>query len=282
MKEWQQKLIPQHTLSRMLGRLANAKCGRLTHFFIRKFTAHYNVNLSEAKITNVSQFASFNDFFTRELKEGARTIVKNDRHLISPVDGCISEMGPINEGRLLQAKGAFFSLLTLCAGDKNLASHFDNGSFLTAYLSPKDYHRFHMPYTGRLLEMIYVPGDLFSVNRGSVRNVPELFARNERVICVFETAIGKMAVIAVGAMIVGSIAMTWHGVVAPDGRSIQHWVYDEKEIQLQQGDEMGRFLLGSTIIVLCEKDQVNWIDTLKAESHLLLGQVIGEVKTTCA
>lgn len=278
MKEWQQKLFPQHTLSKLLGRLANAKLGVLTTFFIKQFVKSYRVNLSEAQVTDPAGFESFNAFFTRALKPGARSMKLDHNCLLSPVDGAISEIGAIEQDRLLQAKGAYFSLTNLCGGDKTLASCFENGAFLTAYLSPKDYHRFHMPISGRLLEMVYVPGSLFSVNRSSVKNVPGLFARNERVICVFETEIGKVAMIAVGAMVVGSVEMRFHGVVAPqENRVIKRWSYDDKTIQFAQGDELGCFRLGSTIIVLCEKDRVNWASHLKSDAALLLGDVIGDL-----
>ena len=279
MKEWQQNLFPQHGLSRLMGWLASAKFGRLTHFFIKRFVNYYGVNLSEAKISNVSQYESFNDFFTRELKEGARYIAKDESKMICPVDGAISELGKIAHDRLLQAKGHYFTVKALCAGDENLGKAFENGSFMTAYLSPKDYHRFHMPVSGRLLEMIYVPGKLFSVNQSSVAHVPELFARNERVICIFETAIGKVAVIAVGAMIVGSIDMFFHGVVAPqnDDSTITRWAYDDKNMTFEQGDELGCFRLGSTVILLTEADKMTWDERLKPNSPLRLGQVIGSV-----
>jgi phosphatidylserine decarboxylase len=278
MKEWQQKLIPQRMLSTALGKFANATLGPLTQFAIKRFVKAYNVNLSEALIDDVKQFESFNAFFTRELKPSARTIVQDDHSFVSPVDGTVSAFGHIEEGQLLQAKGATYSLLALCGGDVAVAKHFDNGSFLTAYLSPRDYHRFHMPIAGTLLEMIYVPGDLFAVNQSSVENVNGLFARNERVICIFETAFGKMAVIAVGAMIVGSIAMQWHGVVAPKrGRSICHWRYEDDTIALAQGEEMGYFQLGSTIIVLMEKDTITWNAELNTKDALVLGEWLGRV-----
>ena len=269
-----QNLIPQHLLSRLAGKLANAKLGALTQWAIKKFIAHYNVNMGEAKISDITQFQTFNDFFTRELKSGARTIPPEKNIFISPVDGCVSEAGYIEKDQLLQAKGAYFTLLDLCGGDAQLNQTFQDGAFLTAYLAPKDYHRFHMPITGKLLQMIYVPGKLFSVNQSSVQNIPGLFAKNERVICIFETEIGKVAVIAVGAMIVGSVSMHWHGIVAP-GKKMQTWDYSDREILLQRGDEIGHFRLGSTIIVLTEKNRVQWNADIKAEKSLRLGEVIG-------
>ncbi|MCX7121488.1 MAG: archaetidylserine decarboxylase [Gammaproteobacteria bacterium] len=276
MKSCLQNLIPQHFLSRLLGKLANARLGCITQWAIKQFIAHYKVNMLEAKITDTLEFKTFNDFFTRELKAGARTIATDDNVMISPVDGCISELGAIEKDKLLQAKGAYFNLLDLCAGDQTLNTTFENGSFLTIYLSPKDYHRFHMPISGKLLQMIYVPGKLYSVNPASVQNVPGLFALNERVICIFETDIGKVALIAVGAMIVGSMSMQWHGIVAPSkNRVVTQWDYSNKEIMLNKGDEVGHFRLGSTVILLCEQNAVEWDALLQAEKTLQLGEVIG-------
>lgn len=272
-KYWQQIIFPKHILSRVLGKLANAKLGCLTRFGIKKFIAHYRVNLQDAKITDYKQFETFNDFFTRELKTGARFVSQEKNSVVSPVDGCVSECGDILEDKLLQAKNAYFNLQDLCGGDLATSEHFINGKFLTAYLSPKDYHRFHMPMTGKLKKMIYIPGKLFSVNHSSVQNVPGLFARNERVICLFETEIGHVALIAVGAMIVGSIAMNWHGVVAP-GKQKTVWQYESENIILQRGDEVGHFRLGSTVIILCEKNSVQWMDLVQANSVLRLGEVI--------
>lgn len=275
MKPWKQNLIPQHLLSHLMGKLANAKLGSLTHFGIQKFIAHYRVNMDEAKISDYRQFQSFNDFFTRELKSNARVMPSDPQAFISPVDGCVSECGKIEKDQLLQAKGAYFNLLDLLGGDKASAQYFEDGRFLTAYLSPKDYHRFHMPIAGELKKMIYVPGKLFSVNQSSVKNVPGLFARNERVICIFDTEIGKVALIAVGAMIVGSIAMKWHGIVAPQKKhAIQMWEYHDQKIQLNRGDEVGHFQLGSTVILLCEKNRIKWNELIKSEEMLKLGQCI--------
>lgn len=277
MKSWQQNLIPQHLLSRFMGTLANAKLGCLTHFGIKKFIAHYHVNMGEAKISDYRQFPSFNDFFTRALKSDARVMPSDPKVFISPVDGCVSECGKIQKDQLLQAKGAYFNLLDLLGGDKASAQHFEDGQFLTAYLSPKDYHRFHMPIAGELKKMIYVPGKLFSVNQSSVKNVPGLFARNERVICIFDTEIGKVALISVGAMIVGSMSMQWHGVVAPQAkRIVQTWDYCDQKIILNRGDEVGHFRLGSTVILLCQKNKMQWNTDLQSEKSLQLFDDIGQ------
>lgn len=277
MQSWKQNLIPQHFLSRLLGKLANAKLKWLTHWAIRKFIQHYDVNMNEAKISDYRQFQTFNDFFTRELKSDARIMTSDSDALISPVDGCISECGKIEKDRLLQAKGAYFNLVDLLGGDAELAAHFEDGQFLTAYLSPKDYHRFHMPITGQLKKMIYIPGKLFSVNLCSVKNISGLFSRNERVICIFDTDIGKVALIAVGAMIVGSIAMKWHGIVAPQKKRImQTWEYHNQKMIFNRGEGVGCFRLGSTVIVLCEKNRINWIDILQAGCMLRLSEVIAK------
>ncbi|MCX7124580.1 MAG: archaetidylserine decarboxylase [Gammaproteobacteria bacterium] len=274
MKTCLQSLIPQHALSRFLGKLANAKMGFITRFGIKQFIKHYKVNMAESKIEDYREFKTFNDFFTRELKSGARVISAENNVMISPVDGCVSELGYIEKDKLLQAKGAYFNLLDLCGGDAQLNKTFTDGAFLTIYLAPKDYHRYHMPISGKLLQMIYVPGDLFSVNQSSVKNVPGLFARNERVICIFETEIGKVALIAVGAMIVGSMSMNWHGIVSSKNRDVMRWDYADRNIQLQRGEEVGHFRLGSTVILLCEQNAVEWNSLLQAEKTLQLGEAI--------
>lgn len=274
MNAFSQSLIPQHLLSRMAGYLANARLGGLTTLAIKKFINHYQVNMSEAKIDDYRLFTSFNDFFTRELKENARMIDAGQDSLISPADGCVSECGYLDKASLLQAKGAYFNVNDLC-GSQEVGSIFEDGAFLTAYLSPKDYHRFHMPITGRLTQMIYVPGKLFSVNQASVNNVSNLFARNERVICIFDTEIGKVALIAVGAMIVGSIGMNWCGIVAPGKEGMKSWDYRDYPVALSKGQEVGHFRLGSTVIILTEKDAISWDQSMQPEKKLLMGQKIG-------
>ena len=276
MKPWLQNLIPQHGLSHFMGKLANAKLGPVTRWAIRQFIAHYRVNMDEAKISDYKQFHTFNDFFTRELKVGARTLPLEKNVVMSPVDGYVSECGAILQDQLFQAKGAYFNLRDLCGGDETVASHFVNGSFLTAYLSPRDYHRFHLPVAGKLTQMIYVPGKLFSVNPSSVKNVSGLFAKNERVICIFETELGKMAFIAVGAMIVGSIATQWHGIVAPQQkRIIKKWDYRGQPIGFERGAPIGHFLLGSTVILLFEQNKVSWdAAVVTAGKSLQLGDVL--------
>ena len=276
MKLWLQNLIPKHALSRFLGKCADTPLGPLTRWSIRQFIAHYHVNMDETKISDYQQFRTFNDFFTRELKPGVRTISPEKNVLVSPVDGVISECGNIQQDQLFQAKGMYFNLEDLCGGDKNIALNFTNGSFLTAYLSPRDYHRFHLPLAGTLIEMIYVPGKLFSVNPESVKNVPGLFSKNERIICIFETAVGKMAFIAVGALIVGSIATAWQGIVAPqEKRVIKKWNYRDQPMTFPRGAEIGHFRLGSTVILLFEQNKLSWDSTVVAAGKSLqLGDVL--------
>ncbi|MEC8429432.1 MAG: archaetidylserine decarboxylase, partial [Pseudomonadota bacterium] len=221
---------------------------------------------------------TFNDFFTRALKPGARPICNEDKAIVFPADGAISQLGDIRHGRVFQAKGQDYSLLELVGGDPELAKPFEDGSFATVYLSPKDYHRVHMPFEGTLTHMIHVPGDLFSVNDVTAANVPRLFARNERVVCLFDTEAGPMAVILVGAMIVASIETVWAGQVAPVKREIKTTRYNQSEnIHLKKGDELGRFKLGSTAIVLFGPEASSWQDSLDAGSATRMGDKMGEV-----
>ncbi|WP_374590167.1 archaetidylserine decarboxylase [Aquabacterium sp.] len=241
--------MPKQALTAFAGRVASVRGGALTTLMISRFVERYGVNMSEAANANPASYATFNEFFTRPLKAGARPLASAD--LICPVDGAISQIGAINKDQILQAKGHCYSTTALVGGDAQLAAQFDNGSFATIYLSPKDYHRIHMPCAGKLVRMIHVPGALFSVNPATARGVPGLFARNERVVCVFETQYGPFVLVLVGATIVGSMATTWHGVVSPPrSKSVREWHYDGQNIRLKKGAEMGRFLLGSTVVML--------------------------------
>jgi len=244
-----QYLLPKQALTSFAGWVAGKERGAVTTWIIRRFVAKYGVDMDEALDSDIASYPSFNYFCTRALKPGARPIARAD--LVSPVDGAISQFGAIEGDQIFQAKGHSYSTTALVGGDKTLAAQFAQGSFSTLYLSPKDYHRIHMPCDGRLLRMIHVPGDLFSVNPTTARGVPGLFARNERVVCVFETARGPFVLVLVGATIVGSMATVWHGVVNPPrSGEVREWHYADKQITLQQGDEMGRFLLGSTVVML--------------------------------
>lgn len=269
-----QKLIPQHALSRFMGRLGNCTNTCYKNWMIKKFIKAYGVDLSEALNEDPTSYASFNAFFTRALKPGARDFAKPAGSFLSPADGTISEFGAIQNGQLLQAKGDYYSLERLVA-DKELAAGFQNGSFITVYLSPKDYHRVHMPMDGVLQSMTYVPGSLFSVNNEAVAGVPGLFARNERAVCYFETQYGPMAVILVGAMIVASIHTVWAGQVAPNrSGSVTITHYTEGK-SLARGAEMGHFQMGSTAIVLFAQDAIKFSNTLKVGDNIRLGDVIG-------
>ncbi len=245
-----QYLLPKGALTAYAGWYAGRRWGAITRRTIRRFIHRYQVNMAEAADPDPKHYASFNDFFTRALKPGARPLA--DADLISPVDGAISQFGRIESDQVLQAKGHRYSTTTLLGGDRALAEPFDHGHFATLYLSPKDYHRIHMPCDGQLTRMIHVPGDLFSVNPTTARGVPGLFARNERVVCLFDSSNGPLALVLVGATIVGSMATVWHGVVnSPRGRRVREWRYEgDDAIQLQRGQEMGRFLLGSTVVML--------------------------------
>ncbi|MDE2593530.1 MAG: phosphatidylserine decarboxylase [Burkholderiales bacterium] len=247
-----QYVLPKQALTALAGKLANIRGGGATTAFIKWFAGKYGVNLAEAANPDIASYPSFNEFFTRPLKAGARPLANTT--LVCPVDGAISQLGPIQKDQIFQAKGHSYSTTALVGGDASLAAHFQDGKFATIYLSPKDYHRIHMPCDGRLTRMIYVPGDLFSVNPATARGVPGLFARNERVVCVFDTAQGPFVLTLVGATIVGSMATTWHGVVNPPRtREVREWRYEDQNIVLKKGDEMGRFLLGSTVVMLFPK-----------------------------
>lgn len=244
-----QYVLPKQALTSFAGWVAGKERGSVTTWIIRRFVAKYGVDMGEALESDIARYASFNDFFTRALKPGARPIASSA--LISPVDGAISQFGPIKGDQIFQAKGHSYGTKALVGGDATLAARFDHGSFATIYLSPKDYHRIHMPCDGVLERMIYVPGDLFSVNPTTARGVPGLFARNERVVCVFATAKGPFVLVLVGATIVGSMATVWHGVINPPrGGTVREWRYDDRTIALKKGEEMGRFLLGSTVVML--------------------------------
>lgn len=244
-----QYLFPKQALTSFAGWVAGKERGRVTTWIIRRFVRKYDVNMGEALESDIAHYKSFNDFFTRALKPGARPLAA--ANLVSPVDGAISQFGRIEGEQIFQAKGHHYSCTALLAGDAALAAQFKDGSFATLYLSPRDYHRIHMPCAGRLLRMTYVPGDLFSVNPTTARGVPGLFARNERVVCLFESAHGPFVLVLVGATIVGSMQTVWHGLVNPPRTGkVREWRYDDQQIVLEQGQEMGRFLLGSTVVML--------------------------------
>ena len=269
-----QYLIPKQALTAFAGKVAGARGGRWTTALIRWFVQRYQVNMAEAANPDIASYATFNDFFTRALKNGARPLAPAD--FICPVDGAISQFGRIERDQIFQAKGHHYSTTALVGGDAALAAQFQDGHFATLYLSPKDYHRIHMPCDGRLTRMIYVPGDLFSVNPTTARGVPGLFARNERVVCVFESAHGPFVLTLVGATIVGSMATVWHGVVNPP-RPGKIWekTYSGDAVNLRQGEEMGRFLLGSTIVMLFRRGTITFNDDWAPERPVRLGELMG-------
>lgn len=273
-----QYLLPQHLLSRIVGKFAESRRLRLP--LIRAFIRRYRVDLSEAKIQDIEEFENFNDFFTRELQESARPISDVPGAVVSPADGAVSQIGDITDGRLLQAKGKYFSCESLLANDAEMAELFDGGRFATIYLSPRDYHRVHMPFAGVLQETLYVPGKLFSVNQATTASVPELFARNERLVCLFETELGPMAVVLVGAMIVAGIDTVWSGQVCPatEGRRVHRVDYrgQTPAVELSKGVEMGRFRLGSTAIVLFGHGVMEFDASLEASSPVTMGQLLGQ------
>lgn len=273
-----QYVLPKQALTSFAGWVAGKERGSVTTWIIRRFVAKYGVDMGEALESDIARYASFNDFFTRALKPGARPIASSA--LISPVDGAISQFGPIKGDQIFQAKGHSYGTKALVGGDAALAARFDHGSFATIYLSPKDYHRIHMPCDGVLERMIYVPGDLFSVNPTTARGVPGLFARNERVVCVFATAKGPFVLVLVGATIVGSMATVWHGVVnAKRSNATTEWNYADQDIVLRKGEEMGRFLLGSTIVMLFGQDSIVFNDQWAPERQVRLGEPMGHRPT---
>jgi phosphatidylserine decarboxylase len=273
-----QYLLPKRALTVGAGKLAGWRGGVFTRALIAAFVRRYRVDLGEAVAPDVGHYATFNDFFTRALQAGARPLAPDG--LLCPVDGAVSQFGRIEEGRIFQAKEHRYCVFALLGGDDELAARFERGSFATLYLSPRDYHRIHMPARGRLVKMIHVPGSLFSVNPMTARNIPGLFARNERVVCVFEREDGPFALVLVGATIVGSVATAWHGVVSPPRRGeIRTWDYDGQSIELDRGEEMGRFLLGSTVILLFPCPGVSFAADWAPARAVRMGEAMGGFNT---
>lgn len=276
-----QYLLPHHLLSRAIGCIAECRAEWLKNPLIKWFVKQYQVDMSEAQVEDPTAYENFNAFFTRALKDGARPLDETPGTVLCPADGAVSQLGPIEHGRLFQAKGHSFSAVELLGGDTERAAPFMGGEFATIYLSPKDYHRVHMPLAGTLKEMVYVPGRLFSVNQTTAENVPELFARNERLVCIFDTERGPMAVVLVGAMIVAAIETVWAGQVAPPARALKTTRYDAAArgpIELAKGAELGRFKLGSTAIVLFGPNQVKWAEHMVAGSATRMGERLGDAR----
>ncbi|MFC0322612.1 archaetidylserine decarboxylase [Gallibacterium melopsittaci] len=272
-------VLPQFWVTRAAGWLAEKQWGAVTHAIIRLFIKKYRINMQEALYSDAKDYVSFNQFFIRPLRDGVRPINQDPNALCLPADGRVSQLGMIEEDRLIQAKGHYFSLTDLLAGDTELSTTFKNGQFITTYLSPKDYHRVHMPCAGTLRKMIYVPGELYSVNPFLAEHIPHLFSRNERVICLFETEFGPMVQILVGATITASISTVWAGVINPPRPSeIQNWHYPAKgesgEIQLEKGQEMGAFRLGSTVINIFAENQVEFAAYLHQDTAVRVGELL--------
>ena len=270
-----QYLMPKLAMTRLAGLVASAEWGSVTTWVIKRFVKRYNVNMNEAANADPAHYKSFNEFFTRPLKDGVRPLSRSE--WVCPVDGAISQCGAIERDQIFQAKGHHYSTRALVGGDAALAAQFQNGQFATLYLSPRDYHRIHMPMAGKLLRMIHVPGDLFSVNPTTARGVPGLFARNERVVCEFETERGPMVLVLVGATIVGSMATVWHGQVNPPRPgTVREWRYESQDVRLQKGEEMGRFLLGSTVVMLFPENSLRFPDDWLSTRPLQMGEAMSK------
>jgi len=269
-----QYILPHHLLSKLMFYVTRMPMGKAMPWLLQRFVNLYKVDLESAEHTDLNEYATFNAFFTRALKADARPIA--DADVVSPVDGTISQMGNIDHETLIQAKNHQFNLIDLLGGFQPVAKLFQNGSYCTIYLSPKDYHRIHLPVMARPMDMIYVPGRLFSVNQRTARSVPNLFARNERVICICKTSLGPMALILVGAIFVGSVDMVWEeGIMPNNNRKPQRWQLPDTTPQYNKGAEIGRFNMGSTVIVLFGKKHVEWLSELSAGDSLLMGQGLG-------
>ena len=269
-----QHLLPRQALTRLAGRVASRQDGGRTAALISWFVRRYGVDMSEAAEPDIRSYENFNAFFTRALKPGARPLAQAD--WVCPVDGAISQFGAIEGDQIFQAKGHRYSTTALVGGDAALAAAFDSGHFATLYLSPRDYHRIHMPCAGVLQRMLHVPGDLYSVNPVTARGVPGLFARNERVVCVFETQGQPWVLVLVGATIVGSMATTWHGVIDRSHQGVRQWDYRDQQIVLTQGQEMGRFLLGSTVVMLFPPGPMAFNPAWQAAGKIRMGEVMAQ------
>ncbi len=274
---WPQYILPQHGLSKLMYRLARSRFKPWKNLMINSAVRLYRVDMREAGKEKVADYVSFNDFFTRHLKPGARTWHLDEANIISPVDGAISQIGRLAGGALIQAKGRRYRLHQLLAADDKMSERFKDGCYVTLYLSPRDYHRIHMPVSGRLIKSVYVPGRLFAVNNASVRGVDNLFAANERFISLFETGSGLLAQIMVGAIFVGSLQTVWLGQITPaEKRELTVREYKDQTITLKQGQEFGHFNMGSTVILIFEKDKIEWLRELRNNDAVKVGQILGK------
>jgi phosphatidylserine decarboxylase len=271
-----QNIVPQHFLSFLMGKAANSQCKLLKNFMISHFIKRYQVDMSIAQFENVADYPSFNAFFTRSLKSHVRPIAAGDNTVTSPVDGCISQIGKIQDQTLIQAKKAYYSVDTLLGGFRDIAEKFTEGNFATLYLAPKDYHRVHIPLNAKLTETIYIPGRLFSVNATATELIPQLFTRNERLVCLFDTAAGPMAVILIGAMLVGRIQTIW-GLVEKSHEIVRRKYNEQDVVDLLKGAELGRFNMGSSVILLFPKNKIQWAANLDGACKVMMGEAIGSL-----
>ena len=272
-----QHILPHHFLSSIMYSITRSKATHVKNIIIRTIIKLYNVDMKDAVVSDPSDYPSFNHFFTRQLKPEARPICEGNNTIASPVDGKVSQLGKIDQNRIFQAKGHSYTVEKLL-GDNEMAKIFSGGEFATLYLSPRDYHRIHAPLNGKLKKMIHVPGKLFSVNGVTAENVPELFARNERVVTLFDTDAGPMAAVLVGAIFVSSMETVWAGTITPPGgKEVRKWDYSDMGFGLNKGDELGRFNMGSTVVLLFPKDTMKWSKDLKADSTVVMGREIGQL-----
>ncbi len=275
-----QYVMPKQAISRIFGKLASKNMGDFTTWIIKKFIQKNNIDMSIFQNQDISSYKTFNDFFARPIKHEARPIAPEENAVASPVDGTVSQFGRITLGRIIQAKGMDYSMNNLLGGISEISDNFKDGEFITIYLSPRDYHRIHMPYKGKLLKTVFIPGTLYSVNPVVVSHVDELFTKNERLACIFDTDQGKMAVVFVGATIVGSMATTWSGIEAPSPkrtRDVTVKSYEDQNITFEKGDEIGKFLFGSTVICCFEKDRIRFDENLTSEDPTQMGQLIARM-----
>ncbi len=281
-KAWPQRLLPHHLLSRGMHALTRSRNPLIRRPLINFFLRQFQIDLSQAEIQDPTRFNTFNEFFTRALRESARPLCQEDDALLSPVDATVSQFGTLDDGAILQAKGKAFDLIALLGGDESRAAPFRDGHFVTLYLSPRDYHRIHMPLSGTLREMVYVPGRLFSVSPATTRALPDLFARNERVTLIFDTEIGPLAMVLVGALFVGSIETVWAGeVTPPPGKRVRAWRYEgpAQPEPFTAGDEVGRFNMGSTVILLTPPETLSWDSCVSCEQKFVMGQRIATIQS---
>lgn len=272
-----QRLLPKHGLSRLIARVAESEQPWLKDLLIKRAISAFNINIDEAASSSLQDYKNFNGFFTRALKAGARTIDSDENAVTSPADGAVSQAGTIHQQRIIQAKGSDYSVSRLL-GNSAQAKSYSHGSFATIYLSPRDYHRVHMPADGKLVQTRYIPGDLFSVNDQTAQVLPNLFARNERLVCEFESAAGNFVVVFVGAMLVAGIETVWGGFEAPGPGAIRETDYADRDLSFKKGDEIGRFKFGSTVIVLFQKEKVSWQESLVPQSEVKMGEKIASIK----